>query len=296
MLHVIHVDTDIDDDAQPRTLDDDGGSPVSRLLDRWRERYPRFTFESVPLTSVLALATIDWAALPTRPPDAAPAEQLRALLGSLPSTTSRADILRLFVRHLLVSRVVQGPHDALLLGCSTTALAELTLAETAKGRGYSLPWQINDGPLPSLTCRPGLDPPGGGTGAGVLLYCPLRELYRKELVAYGIALSPPLTDIIAAPAADKSTSVVSYKDLSIEEVMTRYFEDVEENFPSIVANVVRTMAKLDRPQGEGRCGVCGNGLDQLGDDRWRGEIGHDNTEGELGRQLCYGCERSIRSH
>lgn len=276
----------------------------------YQERYPRFKFQNVPLISVLGLKTIDWSALPPLKAGAGPEEQLRDLLGALPSTTSRVDLLRLFIRHILISAAIGESCEAVLLGHSTTALAELTLAETAKGRGLSLPLQVGDGPV-IVSVWPGTadatdkgdteaadEPaPPGQTRTSVAIYYPLRDVFRKELVAYARLTDPPLTEIIpeAAPAGG---AVVSHKDMSIEEVMARYFEEVEENYPSVVANVVRTTSKLRQPGGEERCAVCGMSLDEMGDRRWRGEMGEDGGGGMAaaspgGRKLCYGCERSI---
>ncbi|CAK7218835.1 Cytoplasmic tRNA 2-thiolation protein 2 [Sporothrix curviconia] len=306
-LHAVHIDT---------KLDQSGSEPLAeQRLDRWRTRYPRFTFERVPLSDVLNLDTVDWAALFPASPDDATASppstplQLRTLLDNLPSATSRRDVLDLLVRRLLIARATSAtetpPYDALLLGCSTTALAERTLAETAKGRGFSLPWQINDGAMDN------------GAGRQIPLYYPVRELFRNELVLYlNTVAQPPLTEgefVLLPASATSSAAIVSHKDLSIEEVMTRYFAEVEANYPSIVANVVRTTAKLERhnhshshghdhdhDHGEHTvtgCRVCGMPLDEAGNERWKGEIGHlDGPEGTPRLRvdrLCYGCERSI---
>ncbi len=290
---VVHVDADLspDDGVQPpRTTD---------ALARYRERYPRFSFQRVPLASALELRTIDWATLPGLDREKGAEEQLRALFERLPSTTSKADILRLFIRHILISRAVQDSCQALLLGYSTTALAELTLAETAKGRGFSLPWQVHDGSVPVLEYSgPGEDPRAGTSRseqvASILMYSPLRELLRKELVVYTTLTSPPLTEIIPE-RTEKASAVVSHKDLSIEEVMVRYFAEVEQNYPSVVANVAKTTGKLDRIEARDRCGVCGMPLDEQGDERWRGEIGDDDgvSASVWSQPLCYGCKRSI---
>lgn len=267
-------------------------SEASQLLAKFRERYPRFRYECVHLSSVLGLKTIDWSTLPALSANGEPAARLQDFFERLPSTTSRADILRIFIRHILISVALRSECDALLLGCSTTALAELTLGETAKGRGFSLPWQINDG-LQSIrsydTDTP--DTPQE-TRQKLPIYYPLREMFRKELIIYTGLITPPLTDIIPK-IGKKAGSVVSHKDISIEEVMSRYFEDVEENYPSIVANVVRTTAKLDRlGEGDAICRLCGMELDEHGDQRWKGEVGDDGG-GNDGR-LCYGCQRSMR--
>lgn len=300
---VVHVDTEMCDQTSSSP------SETKRLLDKFSERYPRFTFRSIPLTTVLDLDTIDWSTLPAALEDSGngPRERLHDFFARLPSTTSRADIIRLFVRHILISTALAEGCHALFLGCSTTALAALTLGETAKGRGFTLPWMINDGHQPVHTFTAAVPPTGagsdtatqapGGEVARLPIYYPLREVFRNELVEYAFLVSPPLTDLVlSSDAAAAGSAVVSHKDVSIDDVMTRYFDEVEASYPSIVANVVRTTAKLERLGENGddmSCGLCGMGLDEQGDERWKGEIG-DADAGEYGR-LCYGCQRSMRN-
>lgn len=338
-------------------------SSTRKLLARYAQRYPAFRFLRIPLATALDLDTIDWAALPLPPPpplhDGPPptttttspspplpttaASRLRALLARMPSPTSRADARRLLVRHVLLAAARREGCAALALGHSTTALAEVTLAETAKGRGFSLPWMVGDGPV--VVRRFG----GGGGGEKVVgsdaaaaavgaesetteaeaeggereghhqaadanwrlsVHHPNRDVFRGELEQYVALTEPPLAALLA-PAAPSSRgtagtgagpgAVVSHRDISIDEVMTRYFADVERNYPSIVANVTRTTAKLDRPEykGDGEeeeercCGLCGMGIDELGDERWKGEMGDDGQTD--GARLCYGCERAMRA-
>lgn len=292
---VVHVDTEMGDHTSSSP------SETQRLLDEFSERYPRFTFRSIPLTTVLDLDTIDWSALPVAPSsgedgEKGPAERLHDFFARLPSTTSRADIMRLFVRHILISAALAEDCHALLLGYSTTALAALTLGETAKGRGFTIPWMTNDGPQPIHAFDRGAEAAGKEV-AKLPIYYPLREVFRNELVAYAGLVSPPLTDLVLpSDAARPGSAVVSHKDVSIDDVMARYFDEVEASYPSIVANVVRTTTKLERLGENGddiSCGLCGMGLDELGDERWKGEIG-DADAGEYGR-LCYGCQRSMRN-
>lgn len=360
---VVHVDdTDLllshDSSASPASAPmttTTTATSTSLLLQRFRERYPRFRFVRVPLADVLALSSsVDWSSLPVAlPPPRARAEEaeetaeqrLRAFLANLPSTTSRADVRRLLVRHVLLACARREGCRALLLGASTTALAELTLGETAKGRGFSLPGLINDGAVAVVpgkkqqqqpqeeqaprrkeeTTTTGDDqetqqqqqaeeasgPPGNNSSSSsssssIPVYYPNRELFRGELQQYTTLTEPPLTDLLLLPSSPAPAAVVSHKDVSIDEVMARYFAEVEANYPSIVANVVRTTAKLERAavthhhhdddeeeeEEEYYCGLCGMGLDELGDERWKGEIG-DVGCGE-DRTLCYGCSRAMR--
>lgn len=301
---VVHVDTD---DSSATQGSEDEPSPSQKLLAGFAERYPVFKFFCVPLTAVLELDTIDWAALPIAPsrdPGMGSAERLRDFFARLPSTTSKADMLRLFVRHILISTAIKEDCSALVIGCSTTALAELTLGETAKGRGFSIPWMVGDGPLTiqhfqipqeaPIEVSVGNDNNGASKDSAKLsVYYPNREIFRNELVHYATLVEPPLTDLISSAETTSNSAVVSHRDISIDDVMTRYFADVEVQYPSIVANVVRTTAKLERTGNteEKCCGLCGMGLDELGDERWKGEMGEKDEED--GR-LCYGCTRALR--
>ncbi|KAI0104903.1 hypothetical protein F4776DRAFT_647822 [Hypoxylon sp. NC0597] len=293
------------------------------VLAAYHTHFPEANLLSIPLSSALALPSIDWTALPPVPPSTSlsPAQQLSDILNRLPSTTSRADVRRLLTRHLLVATAADRKCDALLLGHSTTSLAELTLSETAKGRGFSLPWLVNDGAVrvpASLTAQAANPSESKGVANSLPVYSPLRELFRKELVLYLSHASPALLDIV--PSTEGSSgggAVVSHRDLSIDDVLSRYFGEVEASYPSVVANVVRTTGKLlrrpntaDHDHGENGnendvpsaagggniCGLCGAALDELGDERWRGEIGDTREEADGGLEkpkLCYGCERSI---
>lgn len=73
---------------------------------------------------------------------------LMHLLSSLSSTTSRMDILSILRTRLIVEVAKKEGCAAILWGDSTTRLAQKTLAETAKGRGFSIPWQTSDGDSP----------------------------------------------------------------------------------------------------------------------------------------------------
>lgn len=298
----------VDDTLSPFSSSEDS------TIDAYRERFPDAPLLTFPLSSALSLPSIDWVALPSASNDLPPAQRLSSILHQLPSATSRADIRRLLTRHVLISTAQSQHCDALLLGHSTTSLAELTLTETAKGRGYSLPWLVNDGavPVPRSPNAPNISngnsgdstEPSTSPSQSLPVYSPLRELFRKELLTYLSQTTPPLTDLVPASSTDAGGAVVSHRDQSIDDVLSRYFGEVEASYPSVVANVVRTTGKLRRPGETGQaggddgqtCGLCGMGLDELGDERWRGEIGDRiETEAQGGMpKLCYGCERSTR--
>ncbi|KAL2181985.1 uncharacterized protein P884DRAFT_235307 [Thermothelomyces heterothallicus CBS 202.75] len=370
-LTVVHIDDDtsLDHVGHRRRHPSPRSTSSETVLARYRARYPRFSFHAVPLSSAIPNhnhhhhhppesptgpehpadandggegnrggecgANAEEAPSPSPPPPPAAATSAAAAAAAAAGSTtaaSRSDVTRLLTRRALLAQARARGCQALLLGHSTTALAELTLAEAAKGRGFAVPWLVGDGPAAAAGPGTGSENENGsGSGSGeVLLVChPLRDALRKELVIYAGLVDPPLTDLLsgggsssssaegssenggpsAAAAASSSSSsspsgaasaVVSHRDLSIEEVMRRYFAEVEESYPSVVANVARTTGKLVRAGEDavgGRwCGLCGMPLDEDGDERWRGELGIQERTGAVpelsGERLCYGCQRS----
>ena len=211
-------------------------------------------------------------------------ERLTAMLSSLPSATSRLDIIISLRRRLVMAFARRHECSGLLFGDSTTRLAERTLSETAKGRGASIPWLIADGTLD-----------------GLQINYPMRDLLKGELVQYLAFIEPPLAPL-NANAEVVQDAPVSSKDTTIDGLMSQYFASVEQHYPSIVANVVRTSGRLAAPanlHSSSSCDMCGLPFEPSSE-AWAGDQGslplsangNETTFGES-RTLCHGCTRSI---
>lgn len=256
-------------------VDDSGGDVDKGLLEEGHEgipvlegvrrRWPGHEYCTVGLEDVFEYEDVsgllhDAATLSNRGSDDSPpatnSQKIRNLLASLPSPTSRADMLQILQRKLIVHIARQRNCEAILWGDSTTRLAERTLAETAKGRGFSLASQIADGASPYE----------------IPMYYPMRDLLKKELVAHAGLVEPPLDEVVVE---EESRPLVSMRDMTVDGLMRRYVDGVEGSYPGVVANVVRTTGKLRALDGEGRCGLCGM----------------PTEEGERG--LCHGCSRMV---
>ena len=289
---VVHIDTELSQITKDRQ-----DSRSQRLLAKYRERFPNVSFECIHLTKIWDAKTLNLAALgAVDESEADPTARLNKFFDSLPSTSSRADILRLLIRHLLLDVALERSYTALLLGHSTTALASLTLSEVANGRGFAVPWQINDGPFTVSMCGDHKDVSDEKeiSKAQMPVYYPLREVFKNEINTY-VGLVPSLVGLVPNDDTQVASKVVSHKELSISEVMERYFESVEGPYSGIVANVVRTTGKLDRLSSGRFCTMCGMTSDEQGDSRWAGELGEDVNESQTELEsLCYGCRRSLK--
>ena len=224
-LIIAHVDLEFED-----------ASASERNCSLWttvQDRFPQHTYVKVGLADALDIQSIDWPSLGLAVDEQLSLkDRLANLLKSITTATSRSDIASTLLTRLLVFVAEKNNCSSILFGDSTTRLAEKTLTETAKGRGFSLPWQVSDGPSPF--------------GDNLSFNYPLRDLLKKELIAFTKLTSPPLSNIVV-PVNTKSALSASSKSTTIDDLMTQYFESIKENYPSIVANVVRTSSKLKAP-------------------------------------------------
>ncbi|KAL8763702.1 MAG: hypothetical protein Q9184_000597 [Pyrenodesmia sp. 2 TL-2023] len=259
--------------------------------DNWRsikERFPSATYSTAGLEDILNQDTTldlnDILASGSTSHDHAYLKEgrLEDFLAGLPSATSRSDMISILRCRLISHLAKKHRCSSILYGDSTTRLAERTLSETAKGRGGSIPWLTADGPSPH----------------GIKIVYPMRDLLRKEIAAYTTMTDPPLTPLILE--GNSPVVVPSSKNTTIEDLMSQYFESVEQNYPSIVANVVRTssrlVASITDAEGGRDCRMCSlpvtKGHEGL---RWSGEQEHPNEPEVVASppsSLCYGCARS----
>lgn len=214
-------------------------------------------------------------------------DRLRNLMLSLPSATSKIDIMDILRLRLTVAYAKAHECQVILYGDTTTRLAERTLSEIAKGRGNSLSSLISD----------------GISAGGIKIIYPMRDILKKELIDYANLIKPSLAALSLSTESSACHST-SLSETTIDGLMSQYFESVEQNYPSIVANVVRTSSKLVVPSSSSsspRCVVCDlpilHGSQPWGDDQ-TGDLNTSNDNQNMVHvvgKTCYGCARSIEN-
>lgn len=132
-IKILHVDETILDPA----------TPGAAHLDVVQARFPDAgEFLRAKLEDVYDFPDAV-AALPSQ--DGSKTESMQKLLLALPSPTSREDMAGILRTRLVVGVARREGCVGVLWGDTTTRLADKVMAEAAKGRGFSLPWQISDG-------------------------------------------------------------------------------------------------------------------------------------------------------
>lgn len=271
-LHVLHV------------VSDETPTPPDPLLKSMQERYPRHTYSQLRFNPAEVAAINPSDAPESRPPD------LGHLIASITSPTSKKDIELVSMRRAVVDEARRLGCEAVLWGDTTTSLAEKILAETAKGRGYTLPWLTNDGESP----------------LGLPFFFPMRDLLRKELPPFLDAVGFPSDLVSGEGRGGLASAPASTRNATIDGLMKEYFQSVEENFPSIVANVVRTSSKLQAGSAGSSarttaCSLCAMPYDaNIADDANEQQLELDDREesqavGSGPAQFCYGCRQSMQT-
>ena len=268
-LHILHI-------LQPR---DDAASSEARL-EKVKELYPDHIYSTIALSSITSDPELASTLLPTAlqetlstlkstsPSEPSPDETFHSLLTTLPTPTSRADALTLLQRKLTLHHALTTSCAAILFSDTTTRLSERILSETAKGRGFALPWLVSDGESPLR----------------VPIYYPLRDLLSKEVVSYVDFLEGPESlegIVLKKDGGSAGAATIMMKNSTIDDLTRQYFGGVEVDYPSIVANVVRTTSKLQArtlADVEAHCELCDLPLEGQAPERSR---------------LCYGCIRTM---
>ena len=192
-------------------------------------------------------------------------DRLDNLRASIASPTSRDDTDNVLITRLIVAYAKKLGCHAVAWGDSDSRLAAKILSGVAKGRGSSLTWQVCDGMTP-WNLRFGF---------------PLRDIYRPELELFASQISS-LSDVIL-PSQPPPEHVAS-RNLSIDELMTQYIHVQGKKYRGVMANIVRTVDKLQPLPihvDTKFCTLCSapSGAEDL-----------TNTA-HIG--ICYGCARSI---
>ncbi|KAK9468370.1 hypothetical protein V1512DRAFT_289864 [Lipomyces arxii] len=221
----------------------------------------------------------DYAFSSTPLSDAVPT--VKSVLDGVRDRSSKLDLIEVMRERIIYDYAKELNCSTVLWGDSMTRLAEKTLTLTSKGRGLVIPHLLSD-----------------GVRNGVYNLTPLRDILREELVEY-VRLAE-LSHLVTK-SSEPVPSIL--RMMTIDTILSNYFTDISEGFPSIVSTVVRTAAKLaDNVSDTGMvCAICGDPCDDTVPEKWLQDITvnvgsaetepmcHPEAESSSKPLLCYGC-------
>ena len=216
-----------------------------------RAAFPSLTISARPLSSGLA-------SLPSAlqlPEEHSEDQQahLETLFAGAASPTAKADLHSALLSAALDAFAQQNSCTAVLRGETTTTLSARALAAVAKGHAAS---------LSSFAAE------ANAEGCSRVVY-PLRDVLRRDTSIYTtFALCSDgtvLKTLLLTPDEEQGRPR-ALKATSIDALARGHMADTETKYPGIVHNVLRTVDKLSPlPTRQGRCGCCGDVLDDTGD-------------------------------
>ena len=270
-LHVLAID--------PSSVNRVIKADASRI-ERVKEAYPEHECTEIPLSSIFQydkeIGNVmkehtggDFADDESKTDE----ERLQLFRSSITTPTSRSDFDELLLRRLIVSFSKAQGCEGILWGDSDSRLAAKTLAHVSKGRGFSLPWTVSDGMSPW----------------DIYFSFPLRDLFKAELEQYaGFTVAELRSKVgVENPVVENMSSRV----MSIDDLLTDYVETQGEKYPGIMANIVRTVDKLQTSTSDASllCTCCGMPMNRGLNPETQGLSLRNGANG----LICYGCARSL---
>ncbi|KAG9067952.1 Cytoplasmic tRNA 2-thiolation protein 2 [Linnemannia hyalina] len=191
--------------------------------------------------------------------------KMRALLGACTTLTAKETVLQHFRSSLLIQLAKRGECTILALGDSATRVAIQIIELTAIGRGYSLPHETSLLSSWIQDCK---------------VIRPLKDCLVKELDTFcrlnGLML------IERHHAQLDWTMKTKAEVKSIRRLTDEFITGLDKEFPSTVATVCRTAAKLTPPEAtyDQKCPLC-HGPVQDGVQEWKRRITVTTAPGKL---------------
>ena len=227
--------------AYVETSTDVGGTAL-QWFTATREKYSHHTF--LPMLPLFSVCEVDeqfeddmrQLGFP-RQPNEPTSEFVGRLLHSARTATAGNDILETLKQRLIYACARRHDCEGILWGHSDSRLAAKALAAVAKGRGASLHADVMDGPM----------------WTDMTSINPLRDLFQEELELY-MSFQPSDVRSLAVQSTPKSS--ISIRSTSIDELLTTYIATQGEKYPNIMANVVRTIGKLEPSTSSGDDSLC----------------------------------------
>lgn len=187
---------------------------------------------------------------------------VKTLLDSCPNRNTRNDFWLSITQHVIKKFAYQQKHQVIIWCHSMTKMADQIIGLVVKGRGAQIANSLDS---------ESFDDNYGHTFKN--LY-PLKDILLSEIDAYCIiaGFEKLLNDYVlndllmlgrdeVAAEKKKNSNTRLVKNMTINELARKYFDDMENEYSNIIATVMRTGDKLKAPQhgeteNQAKCSVC----------------------------------------
>lgn len=180
------------------------------------------------------------------------------LLAQCVDRSSREDLLSFIKRHLIKKFAYKNGHKVILWGNSMTKLADETISLVVKGRGSQIAAHLDSSQFDSdyRNRFKNLYPMRDVLLSEIDAYCYVTGL-NKYLHGYH-AQETLLTEKNHNDKDGNNSRLI--KNMTINELARKYFDDIECDYSNVISTVVRTADKLMEPKSSSTssvgCSIC----------------------------------------
>lgn len=174
---------------------------------------------------------------------ASSSQRLQTLLGSIQDVTGREDCVHYLRQQLLLRTAARHGCSKLALGLCASTIVFRVIADAAKGRGFSLPADIQL-----------VDARGVGQGLPAVLH-PLREVSKKELTALCNFKGMLTNDVVESSGVQGEASGSKG---SVNALAAGFINAMQSNLPASIYTILRTASHLESFDFNDAAAVCGD--------------------------------------
>ncbi|CAI4051642.1 hypothetical protein SUVZ_14G2030 [Saccharomyces uvarum] len=178
------------------------------------------------------------------------------------SNSSRTDLTSIMKTQLIKHFAFENGNDAILWGHSMTKLSEVIISLVVKGKGSQIATFLDSESFDTLDNKPcnykNLYPMKDLLSVEIESFLQVRDM-TKFLINIEEANSKPNCLISKKPTSSINQQKL-IKNMTINEITTKYFQDIQNDYSNIISTVLRTADKLAEPKPTitktSQCQIC----------------------------------------
>lgn len=178
------------------------------------------------------------------------------------NNSSRADLISIIKTQLIKHFAYENGHNAIMWGHSMTKLSEVIISLVVKGKGSQVATFLDSESFDTLNNKPcrykNLYPMKDLLSVEIESFLQIKNLTKFLINVEDANVKPNCLIAKKSPPSLGQQKLV--KNMTINEITTKYFQDIQNDYSNIISTVLRTADKLTPPKSSlakpSQCQIC----------------------------------------